>query len=263
MDCVLRRRAARENSRPLGARAASYLRHATDGIGAAPTNGQLAGQSTIPTLVPIPDTTIMPYRQICLLEIIPATGQTLQGTGWLAGPRTVITAGHCVYQTQFGSWATTIRVHLAVNGTNQEYYPVQESHSLHSVEQWTNGGDPAYDYGAVILPSAVDAGNFGYKALADSDLQSLLVSLVGYPVTSPDHETMWGDQGFLIGVKPTQIFYDIESEEGMSGCPVFYTDGEKRYAVGIHNYGGGSSGNYATRISEPVYNDINAWATGS
>jgi glutamyl endopeptidase len=63
-------------------------------------------------------------------------------------------------------------------------------------------------------------------------------------------------------VQPTQIFYDLESEPGMSGGPVFYNKDGKRYAVGIHNYGD-SSGNYGTRISQPVYNDIAAWASVS
>jgi V8-like Glu-specific endopeptidase len=85
------------------------------------------------------------------LEIWAANGQLLQGTGWLAGSRTVFTAGHCVYQRNLASWALKIRVHLAVNGSDQELYPVQESHNLHSVEQWTNEGSEAYDYGAIIL----------------------------------------------------------------------------------------------------------------
>jgi V8-like Glu-specific endopeptidase len=134
-----------------------------------------------------------------------------------------------------------IRVHLAVSGDNQEVYAVQQSHDLHSVLQWTDDGLEEYDYGAIILPEpfANPAGYFGFSERTDGDLDNLMVSILGYPTTTPDHETMWGDQGFLVNVLPTQVFYDMETEEGMSGGPVFYTKGDNRYVVGIHNYGGG------------------------
>jgi len=119
----------------------------------------------------------------------------------------------------------------------------------------------AYDVGAIILPNAFAGppGNFGCTRVpSDSELDSLLVALLGYPVgVAP--QTMWGDQGFLIGVSPIQIYYDIETEGGMSGGPVFYTEGDLRYIVGIHNYGGSSLGNYATRLTEPIKGAIESW----
>ena len=138
------------------------------------------------------------------------------------------------------------------------------SHTIFVASQWTNEGNQAYDYGAIILSNAIDGvGQFGFTSLSDSDLQSLLVTILGYPAeNTPDHETMWGDQGFLLGVSPTQIYYGMQTVEGMSGGPVFYTVGNDRYVVGIHNYGGDSPGNFATRITEPIANDITAWASG-
>jgi V8-like Glu-specific endopeptidase len=253
---IERRRKAMLEAKPLGALMASSRYRKDGGEGTKPTNGS-PGEDPIPSLVQIPNTIIEPYRHICLLEIWPVNGVPLQGTGWLAGPQTIITAGHCVYQQDLRSWASSIRVHIAVNGENNESYTVQESHNLRSVEQWTVDGLEAYDYGAVILPQPVDAGFFGIGQLNDADLQNLLVSLIGYPTTTPDHETMWGDEGFVVAVQPTQIYYDFETEDGLSGGPVFYTKDGKRYVVGIHNYGGAA--NYGTRISAPVFDDITAW----
>jgi len=82
----------------------------------------------IPNLVRITDTRASPYRQVCFLEITPAGGDPLQGSGWLAAPNLVITAGHCVFQQQFKRWANTIRVHLAVDGSD-EPYDTQDSHN--------------------------------------------------------------------------------------------------------------------------------------
>jgi V8-like Glu-specific endopeptidase len=258
MGNVERRRNALKNARRLDARLASY----GPGNDLPPCAGT-ADPSPILSLVQIPDTTDVPYRQVALLEICTVAGSTLQGTGWLASPNLVVTAGHCVYQRQFKSWARKIRVHLAVNGTGQEWYDVQESHNLQSVREWTDDGDETFDIGAIILPNAFAGppGQFGYDRIhSDAELETKVIVLLGYPSEgTADHETMWGDQGFLVAASPSQIFYDMESREGMSGCPVFYTTGQDRYIVGIHNYGGGSLGNYATRFTAPVQKAIKGW----
>jgi V8-like Glu-specific endopeptidase len=252
----------------LDARSASYVRHPSDGARGGRRNaGDASGASASPFLQRIPDTTQTPYRYTCFLEITPQSGPALQGTGWLAGPRTVITAGHCLFQRNLNTWASTIRVHIAMDGPTQ-YYQIQDSHNLHSVAQWVSEGQEAYDYGAIILNTPVDAGSFGLHDASDGDLQSLLVSLLGYPLlladdgttVRSDNGTMWGDQTFLSSVQPAQIFYGMQALPGMSGGPVFYTFNGGRYVVGIHNYGS-PSGNYATRITAPVKKDILAWAS--
>jgi V8-like Glu-specific endopeptidase len=45
---------------------------------------------------------------------------------------------------------------------------------------------------------------------------------------------------------------------GQSGSPVWVKVGNARYAVGIHT-NGLVSGNSATRIVQPVFNNIQAW----
>ena len=51
-----------------------------------------------------------PWRCICSLLITTATGATRIGTGWLAAPRLVVTAGHCVHLTDEGGWAVRVEV---------------------------------------------------------------------------------------------------------------------------------------------------------
>lgn len=252
MECLRQRESRAPSSKLLDARCASYR----SVPGTPPSNG-LEAVASGQALCQIPDTTAPPYRHVCYLEITPkgADGPRLQGSGWLAGPRTVITAGHCVFQRNLNSWASSIRVSIAFDGVT-EHYPPQDSHNLQSVEQWTQDGLEAYDYGAIILPQPVEAGYFGFRNVADADLLHLLVSLLGYP--TQHNATMWGDQGFLLSATPTQIFYPMEAIPGMSGGPVFVTLDGKRYVVGIHNYGG-AVGNYATRINSVVWNDIRVW----
>jgi glutamyl endopeptidase len=56
------------------------------------------------------ETNEAPWRMVCALEIDGPWGSFL-GTGWLVAPRTIITAGHCVYDAkQMGGWANKIRI---------------------------------------------------------------------------------------------------------------------------------------------------------
>ena len=67
--------------------------------------------------VRINPTTSYPWRAICALKITAANGTKWIGTGWLISPRTVITAGHCVYMHDEGGWAKSIEVIPARNDT--------------------------------------------------------------------------------------------------------------------------------------------------
>src|SRR5918912_3129628 len=61
--------------------------------------------------VRILDTELAPWRMICALRMRGPTGAGAIGTGWFIGPRTVLTAGHCVFSNHFfGGWASSIEV---------------------------------------------------------------------------------------------------------------------------------------------------------
>jgi V8-like Glu-specific endopeptidase len=62
------------------------------------------------------ETKLTPWRQICALDIEGKNGARFIGTGWLAGPRTVVTAGHCVHHPDLGGWAERITVSPARGG---------------------------------------------------------------------------------------------------------------------------------------------------
>src|SRR5205085_11780089 len=124
----------------------------------------------------ITNTTDFPWRCICFLIATAPDGTQWAGTGWLAGPRVVITAGHVVYypeQADLGGWANQVEVYPGHNGSNAPYRYV--SSEFRSVTGWTSGQDSDADYGAILLPESTPLGFFGYAALADSDLHNILV----------------------------------------------------------------------------------------
>jgi glutamyl endopeptidase len=206
--------------------------------------------------IQIENTYTTPWRWICSLMITSADGSNWVGTGWFAGPRTIITAGHCVFLHKHGGWAAQVEVLPSRNGESIPYRFT--STDLRSVEGWILHQNPECDYGAIILPESVEAlGCFGYQDMTDEDLAGLTVNVYGYPADK-EPGTLWGHARVLEQSSPRTLVYDIDTFGGQSGCPVYYKKGSRRYVVGIHNYGD-VSGNSATRITASVFDNIQMW----
>ena len=212
--------------------------------------------------VRINSTSVYPWRAICSLLITTKTNKNYIGTGWFIGPGTVVTAGHCVYIHNEGGWAKSIKVMPGRNGSSLPYGAVTSSY-LKSVTGWTRNKDQKLDYGAIILPSSNKLGNrtgwFGYANLADSSLKSKYLNLSGYPGDKPSG-TQWYHSRRVDHLGTRKIYYKIDTYGGQSGAPVWYITSGKRYGVGIHAYGTGSSStNSATRIVKNVFNTLKSW----
>jgi glutamyl endopeptidase len=210
--------------------------------------------------VRINETTSYPWRAICALKITAQDNSMWIGTGWLISPRTVITAGHCVYMHNQGGWAKSIEVIPAMNDQLRPYGSGSSS-ALRSVSGWVQNKNRDYDYGAIILPAnyrpGALTGYFGFSVKNDSYLISSVFNISGYP------EDKGGNLQWLMGLKPKSISsrvinYETDKMAGQSGAPVWIKVGETRYAVGIHT-NGHISGSSATRIVPPVFNNLQEW----
>lgn len=210
--------------------------------------------------VQITNTTAFPWRAICSLRIAAKDGSNYIGTGWFVGPRTVVTAGHCVYLHNHGGWARSIEV---IPGRNGNVFPFGSatSSSFCSVTGWTSGKKREFDYGVIQLPGNQALGNrvgwFGYGNFSDATVRSITLNLAGYPGDKPNG-TMWYMALRASSVDSHVITYNIDTAGGQSGSPVWYLTNGQRYAVGIHT-NGSLRGNSATRINKSVYDNIKAW----
>ena len=210
--------------------------------------------------VRINPTTAYPWRAICGLKITAKDGSKWIGTGWLISPRTVITAGHCVYMHDHGGWAQSIEVIPALNEAARPYQSGTSS-NLKTTTGWIQSKSRDNDYGAIILPAnyrpGATAGYFGYAVKDDSYLMSAVLNISGYPGDKG------GNQQWFMALKPKSvsarvISYDIDTMGGQSGAPVWVKVGDARVCVGIHT-NGHSSGNSATRIVGAVFTNLQAW----
>ena len=106
------------------------------------------------------NTTAVPWKRICHLQITAANGKRFLGSGALIGPRTIVTAGHCVFMKEQGGWASSITVTPGRSG-NSRPFGSSNAVTLKSVRGWVNNSGRAYDYGAIILPPSFRPTNQG------------------------------------------------------------------------------------------------------
>jgi V8-like Glu-specific endopeptidase len=218
------------------------------------------------------DTDLPPWRMICSLRMQGQAGGAI-GTGWLAGPRTVITAGHCVFSKFFfGGWAEEIEI---IPGRNENDTPFGRftSRRFSSLDRWVNGEDADFDIGCIHLdrPVGETVGWFAVGALPASELESFQVNISGYPSDQGAGRQQWFHRNRILRVTERRIFYDVDTYGGQSGAPVwiYETEGSDPVVVGVHAYGVGSTptsldivANSAPRIIPEVLQQIQTWVRG-
>lgn len=219
----------------------------------------------------IADTSAYPWRMIAGLSLVPRPPLTSRyiGTGWFIGPRTLLTAGHCVYSdSDFGGWIGRIEVSP---GRKAETFPFGTVNAVRfsALKRWQTDQDPDYDVGCIHLdePLGDTVGWFKTAALSDGELNSSMLNVSGYP-GDKGGTTQWHHANRVLRTAARRIYYDIDTYGGQSGSPVWRqeNDASEPIAVGIHAYGvGGTSpdlgitANSAPRLRPSVLAAIKGW----
>ncbi|NEO78090.1 serine protease [Moorena sp. SIO4G3] len=200
----------------------------------------------------------IPWRWICQLIVTKANGKRYKCSGWLIGPRTVITSGHCVYSHITGGWAKKIEVFPGMD-EKEAPFGSQVSTSFRSVKGWTQQQDDDFDYGAIILPDDTlgnRVGWFGFMNLSDELLTNLQVNNSGYAGDKP-FGTQWFNAGRITRITSDKLFYMLDTYGGQSGSPIWRLQDGQHHVVGIHGHAGFE--NSAVRITKSVFDNISAW----
>lgn len=223
--------------------------------------------------VRILDTELFPWRMICALRMKGSGGAVAIGTGWFIGPRTVLTAGHCVFSSHFfGGWASTIEVIPGLNGKGADARPYGSVSSTRfsSVDRWVNQEDADFDIGCIHLdePKGDEVGWFAVGVLPAEELQHYLVNVSGYPGDRGDGNEQYHHRNRILQVSERRVFYEVDTYGGQSGAPVWIheQEGAPPLAIGIHAYGIGGTpanlgitANSAPRIIPEVLEQLTAW----
>lgn len=209
---------------------------------------------------PVSNSTAVPWRAICHLEIQRQSGAKAVGTGWFAGPHTVITAGHCLFDPSNGGYATDV---VVVPGRHGNSAPLgyDKAVNMHIHPRWATNRDGAWDLAALTMRDGALgalAGYFDVGVFPDNVLSMHMVNNAGFPFeNSKPYGTMWSGFGRIEHVSEDHLYYQIDTSEGQSGSPIFHYDSvsQRRIVLGVHtSY---IEFNRAVRISSPVLQWIN------
>lgn len=181
-------------------------------------------------------------------------------TGTIVGPRHVITAGHCVYNTDTDSWYYNLNFSPAQDGSYLPFGTVAWSVAI-TTTGWTVNHDRNYDYAMLILADTIGY-TTGYMSYGyDNNLcGNCIVNINGYPADKP-FGTMWHSDCPLTGLQASRLYYECDTFGGNSGSGVYmYWAPDTRIIYGIHAYGVDWTGdNSATRINSSVFYNFQSW----
>lgn len=201
------------------------------------------------TRKPILNPAELPWRCVALLEITYSSGAPGRGTGWFIGPRTLVTAAHCLHD-EFHGAARRILVSPGYRAGTRPYpygkYAVAGSYFNPA---WRKSHDPRLDFALIYLKQSPGVGYFGFAAAPESNLRRVIVNITGYPEDKP--LTQYFDSGRIYDADKNFIYHHIDTNAGQSGGPVFWTDRNQRIGLGIHTYGSRRI-NKARRITPPL-----------
>jgi glutamyl endopeptidase len=218
-------------------------------------------------------TTVYPFRAVVLITF--SAGRC---SGWLIGPNTVATAGHCVARGGSRTFypRTSYRIYPGYNGSLGAPYGFCTARFLATNTTWFNSGFDDYDYGAIKLQgcthdSAVfgtgNIGNvvgwFGYFWTTGNSLLDFVSFNSGYPGDKPLEQ--WRTTDFIRVSQIRRLFYQNDTVGGNSGSPIYtwwrtcFPCGAAIHAYGVYNGPPFSTNNHGTRITQSVFNLLTAW----
>ena len=217
----------------------------------------------------VPDSSATPWRRICQLDLKGPRG-TFKGTGWIAGPATVVTAGHCVhYQPFFRGWADEI---IVSPGRNDDLRPVapQTATRFSTPDIWRDRSDRDHDIGCIHLETPIgdETGIFAFGVLPDAELLGLHVNIAGYPTDLDKARVQYHHASAIGATTERRLFYDVDTVAGQSGAPVFVQQHPDAppLVVGVHAYGTPGTpaemnlvANSAPRLNHDIFALISGW----
>ena len=206
---------------------------------------------------------------VCSLRVELPDGTFRPGSGWLAGPRTIVTAGHTLFDRAAGGLAWRVMATPGpVNGDRLR--TGLRAREVRVAPQWEHRHDRRFDIGCIHLdePIGHTYGWLRYRALDKANLIARNARVAGYPWRRDRGETLACDTTAIVGADEHRLRFAAPVDSGRSGGPVVMTEAFTKVplVVGVHDMGfddleplACDGWDQAMRISPQIQNLISKW----
>lgn len=208
--------------------------------------------------LPVLDNQSPPWSWICKLHITSRRGDFYTATGWAAGPRLVMTAGHCVYIQADEEWAQTIDMTFGLTGTT--YRQKVSASRFVTLDGWTSTASEDFDVGGILLDQDLptDLGFFAVGDPTDDELSNLTINCSGYAADIEGGAGLVTQGGRISSMTADRLVYNLDTYNGQSGSPLWAEVSGQLVAVGIHTWGD-QANNSGVRVTPDVLTAIRQW----
>ncbi len=217
---------------------------------------------------PVSDSRQPPACLVCQVTVQDSGGRLSVGTAWLAGPQTLITAGHVLAKPSKSWQAAQVWLVPGRAGPGSDAascpfgFAVAASWQVHP--RWAMAESDDHDIAAIWLdrPLFQHLGWFGMFAPQPQALLQNSFICAGYPLRSRmAFGLQWLDKGVAHRVDPGRVAYRIDTDEGQSGAPLYAQDAQGRpWVVGVHTDGDlASHENRGVLITADILAQLRQW----
>ncbi len=189
-------------------------------------------------------------------------GKQYIGSGTMVNKHHVLTAGHVVFSTANGGWATSVQFNAAQNDAAVPFGSAFATY-LFSFKGWTDSQLRDYDTGMLILDR--DLGNqtgwMGLITTDDGNLANHQITVAGYPGDKGGQQ-LWSATAPIGSVADHQIGYNAYTKGGDSGAGVYgvWAGFSLEHVCADHVAGPNGIPNTGSRIARDKFDRIvNEW----